>query len=64
MTKKTLAQQGSDPTRKTVLVYGHLDVQPASISDGWTTDPFQLVDDDGRLVGRGSTDDKGPVLAW
>lgn len=55
---------GSDPKKKTVLVYGHLDVQPAQKEDGWDTDPFTLTEKDGKLYGRGSTDDKGPVLCW
>jgi hypothetical protein len=39
---------------------GHYDVQPALKSDGWNTDPFTLVEDDqGRLLGRGASDDKG-----
>ena len=45
-------------------VYGHMDVQPALLEDGWATDPFKLVEKDGKLWGRGSTDDKGPVLGW
>jgi cytosolic nonspecific dipeptidase len=49
---------------KTVCVYGHLDVQPASIEDGWDTDPFVLTEKDEKLYGRGSTDDKGPALSW
>jgi Cys-Gly metallodipeptidase DUG1 len=34
--------------------------------DGWTTEPFELTHDEktDRLYGRGSTDDKGPVLGW
>ncbi|KAJ2336152.1 hypothetical protein GGI00_000991 [Coemansia sp. RSA 2681] len=60
-----LGQYGNDAGKKTVLVYGHYDVQPALLEDGWDTDPFTLVETaDGRLVGRGSTDDKGPVLGW
>uniref|UniRef100_A0A3B4FPZ2 Cytosolic non-specific dipeptidase n=1 Tax=Pundamilia nyererei TaxID=303518 RepID=A0A3B4FPZ2_9CICH len=59
-----LGQLGSDPAKKTVCIYGHLDVQPANIDDGWDTEPFTLVEKDGKLYGRGSTDDKGPVLAW
>uniref|UniRef100_A0A0K0D6D0 M20_dimer domain-containing protein n=1 Tax=Angiostrongylus cantonensis TaxID=6313 RepID=A0A0K0D6D0_ANGCA len=51
---------GTDEMKKTVLVYGHLDVQPADKM----TDPFELVEKDGKLFGRGSTDDKGPVIAW
>lgn len=53
-----------DPKKKTVCVYGHLDVQPAAKEDGWNTDPFTLVEKDGKLYGRGSTDDKGPALSW
>lgn len=59
-----LGTLGSDPKKKTVCIYGHLDVQPAKLDDGWDTDPFVLVEKDGKLYGRGSTDDKGPVLAW
>ncbi|KAF7590736.1 hypothetical protein BBP40_002474 [Aspergillus hancockii] len=51
-----------DPKKKTILIYGHYDVQPAG--EGWTQDPWTLGEVDGKLYGRGSTDDKGPVLAW
>ncbi|GAX13230.1 cytosolic nonspecific dipeptidase [Fistulifera solaris] len=53
-----------DPRKKTVCVYGHLDVQPAHIDDGWDSEPFVLTERDGKLFGRGSTDDKGPALSW
>ena len=53
-----------DPKKKTVCVYGHLDVQPAAKEDGWDTDPFVMTEKDGKLYGRGSTDDKGPALSW
>ncbi|KAF7504624.1 hypothetical protein GJ744_002051 [Endocarpon pusillum] len=60
-----IARYGSDVNKRTILVYGHYDVQPAGIEDGWATDPFKLtVDEKGRMYGRGSTDDKGPVLGW
>ncbi|TPX59946.1 hypothetical protein PhCBS80983_g02120 [Powellomyces hirtus] len=60
-----LGTYGTDPAKKTVLVYGHYDVQPAFKEDGWATDPWTLVEDDkGRLIGRGSTDDKAPVISW
>lgn len=49
-------------TKKTVLVYGHLDVQPAAKSDGWDTEPFELSERDGKLFGRGSSDDKGELI--
>ena len=55
---------GKDPKKKTVLIYGHIDVQPALKSDGWDTEPFELVVKDSKLYGRGSTDDKGPVIGW
>ena len=44
-----------------VAVLGHLDVVPAG--DGWTKPPFGGLVEDGRLYGRGATDDKGPILA-
>ena len=39
---------------------GHLDVVPAG--DGWKTPPFNAVERDGYLFGRGSSDNKGPLL--
>jgi len=60
-----MGELGQDATKKTLLVYGHLDVQPANQKeDGWDTDPWVLTEVDGKLYGRGSTDDKGPVLGW
>ena len=36
------------------------------MNDGWDTEPFKLAIDEatGRLIGRGASDDKGPVLGW
>ncbi|KAI8913618.1 hypothetical protein EDD86DRAFT_187496 [Gorgonomyces haynaldii] len=59
-----LGRYGSDPKKKNVLVYGHYDVQPALFEDGWNTDPWTLTEVDGKLFGRGATDDKGPVISW
>ena len=60
-----IARYGSDSKKRTVLVYGHYDVQPALLEDGWATKPFELsIDEEDRMYGRGSTDDKGPVLGW
>uniref|UniRef100_A0A8W4FIV5 Carnosine dipeptidase 2 n=1 Tax=Sus scrofa TaxID=9823 RepID=A0A8W4FIV5_PIG len=42
-----LGKLGSDPQKKTVCVYGHLDVQPAALEDGWDSEPFTLVERDG-----------------
>ncbi|KLO05284.1 CNDP dipeptidase [Schizopora paradoxa] len=62
------ASIGNDSTKKTILIYGHYDVQPAAKEDGWKTDdPFVLdynAQNPGELIGRGSTDDKGPVIGW
>ena len=42
-------------------VVGHLDVVP--VGTGWDNDPFEMVEKDGFLYGRGTSDDKGPVVA-
>lgn len=57
-----LATLGRDPEKKTICMYGHLDVQPALKSDGWDTEPFELTEVENKLYGRGTTDDKGPVM--
>lgn len=44
-------------------IIGHLDVVPALEEDGWTTPPFLPCIRDGKLFGRGSIDDKGPVIS-
>lgn len=60
-----IGRYGDDSKKRTILVYGHYDVQPAAKEDGWATEPFDLtIDDKDRMYGRGSTDDKGPVLGW
>ncbi|KAK0371058.1 peptidase family M20/M25/M40 [Colletotrichum limetticola] len=60
-----LGRYGSDPEKPTVLVYSHYDVQPASIEDGWKHEPFVMtVEEDGKICGRGTSDDKGPLIGW
>ncbi|XP_069075517.1 beta-Ala-His dipeptidase isoform X1 [Pleurodeles waltl] len=59
-----LAEIGRDPAKPTVCFYGHLDVQPARMEDGWNTDPYTMTEINGNLYARGATDNKGPVLAW
>jgi acetylornithine deacetylase/succinyl-diaminopimelate desuccinylase-like protein len=46
----------------TVLVYAHLDVQPPDPLDLWESDPWTLVERDGKLVARGVADDKGHLF--
>lgn len=55
---------GQNCHKKTLLVYGHLDVQPAAKSDGWDSEPFELTERNDKFYGRGSSDDKGPVICW
>ncbi len=54
-----LAEYHVSDKLKTKLIYGHYDVQPASIEDGWKSQPFYLTEIDGRLIGRGIVDNKG-----
>jgi acetylornithine deacetylase/succinyl-diaminopimelate desuccinylase-like protein len=48
-----------DPSKPTVLVYGHYDVQPPDPLDLWKSGPFDPVIKDGKIYARGSADDKG-----
>src|SRR5215204_1694091 len=48
-----------DPSKPTVLVYGHYDVQPPEPLELWTSGPFEPVIKEGKVYARGSADDKG-----
>jgi len=43
-------------------VYGHYDVVPAEMEDGWSTPPFEPVEKGGKIYARGATDDKGQLF--
>jgi len=46
----------------TVLIYGHYDVQPVDPLELWKTKPFDPVVKNGKIWGRGTSDDKGQVF--
>ena len=48
-----------DPSKPTVLVYGHYDVMPVAPLELWRTQPFEPVVKDGKIWARGADDDKG-----
>jgi acetylornithine deacetylase/succinyl-diaminopimelate desuccinylase-like protein len=50
---------GAGEDKPTVLIYGHYDVVPAEMEDGWDTQPFEPILKDGKIFARGATDNKG-----
>ncbi len=45
-----------------VALLTHVDVVPPGEIELWNSDPFELVEKDGKLYGRGTSDDKGPLM--
>jgi acetylornithine deacetylase/succinyl-diaminopimelate desuccinylase-like protein len=53
------AEKIIDASKKTVLVYAHMDVMPADPIEKWHSDPFEPQIRDGKIWARGANDDKG-----
>jgi acetylornithine deacetylase/succinyl-diaminopimelate desuccinylase-like protein len=59
-----LGSFGAAKGRRTLTIYNHLDVVPASkATEPWRTEPFTFIREGDTYRGRGTTDDKGPALS-
>jgi acetylornithine deacetylase/succinyl-diaminopimelate desuccinylase-like protein len=58
------AERLGAPQAPTLLLYGHHDVQPVDPIDAWKRAPFEPLVEGDDLLGRGTSDDKGPVHAF
>ncbi|HSB77965.1 MAG TPA: M20/M25/M40 family metallo-hydrolase [Candidatus Methylomirabilis sp.] len=56
-------ERAAGPGVKTILIYGHYDVQPPDPCEAWLSPPFEPTLRDGRIYARGAGDNKGQFLA-
>jgi len=56
-----IGKLGKNKSGKKLLMPGHMDIVPAG--DGWETKPYEVVEKNGFLYGRGTLDNKGPLAS-
>ncbi|MFA4839992.1 MAG: ArgE/DapE family deacylase [Candidatus Neomarinimicrobiota bacterium] len=56
-----ISRIGKNLNGKRLMMPAHMDIVPAG--EGWDTDPFDVVERDGKLIGRGTLDNKGPLAS-
>ncbi|WP_438482930.1 M20/M25/M40 family metallo-hydrolase [Oleiharenicola lentus] len=57
-----VAKRGDNPKWPHVIIYGHYDVQPADPLEKWDTPPYEATVKGERIYGRGTADNKGPLM--